>query len=405
MTVVEPSVSTAGSRRTSAPARARRQSPAASATAVTAGSPSGIADTASVMPVSSIRPTGCPRRMPTIVTTPQMPSATPTRRRPRPSTWRSSGVARRPASTTSWPTRPSCVATLVAVSAREHGGPEICHRRVLGERGAGRHTRQRVLVDGEALPREGGLVDAEQAGADQAPVRGHLSPGLEEHEVAGDKVGRGDGPHPIVAADARTGDDERAQPGQRSAGPPLRDEADQGVEQQGGEDDEALHPFTQCHGHGRRDQQQHDHQARELRQRQPPERLVSPLGDPVGADPGQPAPGLGLRQAALDVGAEQRRHAGDVERVPGADAITDGDDRGGVSGLHRSGDRQARCHVVVAGFRGLCVSRRPWHAAAAPHWDWWPRPARGNRARACAALHQRSRGAGRVTGLDRGNVR
>jgi ATP-dependent DNA helicase RecG len=83
LAVVEPSVSTAGRRRTSAPARARRQRPAASATAVTAGNPSGMADTARVMAVSSISPIGWPRRIPATATIAQTPSATPTSVRPR----------------------------------------------------------------------------------------------------------------------------------------------------------------------------------------------------------------------------------------------------------------------------------------------------------------------------------
>ena len=101
ITVVEPSVSTAGSRRTRAPLRARRQRPAASATVVTAGSPSGMAATARLMAVSSISPIGCPCRMPASPTTPHTASASPMRRRPSASTWRSSGVARVPASATS----------------------------------------------------------------------------------------------------------------------------------------------------------------------------------------------------------------------------------------------------------------------------------------------------------------
>ena len=60
ITLVEPSVSTAGRRRTSAPACASRQSPVASATAVTAGSPSGIAAMARLTAVSSISPTDSP---------------------------------------------------------------------------------------------------------------------------------------------------------------------------------------------------------------------------------------------------------------------------------------------------------------------------------------------------------
>ncbi len=54
ITVVEPSVSTAGRRRTRAPMRAIRCIPIASVIVETAGSPSGTAAIASEMPTSSM---------------------------------------------------------------------------------------------------------------------------------------------------------------------------------------------------------------------------------------------------------------------------------------------------------------------------------------------------------------
>ena len=59
-TVVEPSVSTAGSRRTSACRLAIRRMPTASAIVATAGSASGTAATASAIPVSTTSPIGTP---------------------------------------------------------------------------------------------------------------------------------------------------------------------------------------------------------------------------------------------------------------------------------------------------------------------------------------------------------
>ena len=117
ITVVEPSVSTAASRRTSAPRRASRQSPAASASDTTAGRPSGTAATARLTAVSSISPTGSPCRMPARPTTAQIPTASTISRRPSASTWRSSGVVREPAEATSRPIRPSSVAGPVAVTS------------------------------------------------------------------------------------------------------------------------------------------------------------------------------------------------------------------------------------------------------------------------------------------------
>ena len=73
-TVVEPSVSTAGRWRMIARRRAIRRTPIASAIVTTAGSPSGTAATARLMPASAASASGKPR---TTATIPSSTAATP----------------------------------------------------------------------------------------------------------------------------------------------------------------------------------------------------------------------------------------------------------------------------------------------------------------------------------------
>ena len=70
-TVTEPRASTAGNERTIAPRRAIRRVPPARASATTAGSDSGTAATARLMPVTTVSSHGLPCSRPRITTTPQ----------------------------------------------------------------------------------------------------------------------------------------------------------------------------------------------------------------------------------------------------------------------------------------------------------------------------------------------
>ena len=115
-TVVEPSVSTAGSLRTSACRLAMRRIPTASAIVATAGSASGTAATASAMPVSTTRPNGAPWIAPNVATTAATTRVSQTRRWPSASSRRSSGVRSSGIDPTSVPMRPTSVAAPVATT-------------------------------------------------------------------------------------------------------------------------------------------------------------------------------------------------------------------------------------------------------------------------------------------------
>ena len=114
--VPTPSVSTAGSLRTSARRAAMRLAPSARATVTTAGSPSGMAATARLTAVRNIRSTGWPLATPTANTTPQTTSAATAMRRPRTASRRCSGVCSAGWRCSSSARRPSSVAIPVATT-------------------------------------------------------------------------------------------------------------------------------------------------------------------------------------------------------------------------------------------------------------------------------------------------
>ena len=124
-------------------ARGRRPAPPPSPPA----SPPGSRRPRGVMAVSSIRPTGWPWRMPARPDDrADVPSAKPMSRRPRASTWRSSGVARCAGQGDELTDAPELGRDPRrghdrAPAAGEHGGAEVDHGASLGQRRLGRKTR------------------------------------------------------------------------------------------------------------------------------------------------------------------------------------------------------------------------------------------------------------------------
>ncbi len=109
MTVVLPSVSTAGRRRTMAWRCAMRLTPIASAIVTAAGSPSGMAPTARATAATSISDADSPRTVPTRTVTPASPRMTTVRTRLKRASLRVSGVARSVVSPSRRWMRPSSV--------------------------------------------------------------------------------------------------------------------------------------------------------------------------------------------------------------------------------------------------------------------------------------------------------
>ncbi|MCY1535926.1 hypothetical protein D9M68_713530 [compost metagenome] len=93
MTVTEPRVSTAGSRRTMAWRRAMRCTPSASVTVMMAGRPSGMAEAASATTIKNISAGACSRHStPSTKVAAASARMVSARMRPKRSIWRSSGV-------------------------------------------------------------------------------------------------------------------------------------------------------------------------------------------------------------------------------------------------------------------------------------------------------------------------
>ncbi len=116
ITVAQPSVSTAASLRAMARLCAMRCMPMPSVTVTTAGSPSGMAATASAMEVSTISISASPRRSPMAKMTPMTPPAMAVKRLPSPSSWICSGVGPGSASASMPLKRPISVAMPVPVT-------------------------------------------------------------------------------------------------------------------------------------------------------------------------------------------------------------------------------------------------------------------------------------------------
>ena len=114
MTVVLPSVSTAGSLRMMARRSAMRETPMASVMVTAAGSPSGIAPTASATAAMNISTPAAPRSMPTTKVTAARARMTYSSSRLNAAILRVSGVSSSRARRCSWEMRPTSVLSPVA---------------------------------------------------------------------------------------------------------------------------------------------------------------------------------------------------------------------------------------------------------------------------------------------------
>ena len=142
----------------------------------------------------------------------------------------------------------------------------VNHARPVAQGRPGVEDGIRGLGDGQGLSRERGLVDLEARLLDHPPVGMHAVPLREEHDVAGDEVGRLDLMVPAVPDDAGERDGLLAKPVEGRGGLPFRDEADGGVEEDHDEDGPGLDAFPERQGDAAGGDEQHHHQALELMQ-------------------------------------------------------------------------------------------------------------------------------------------
>jgi hypothetical protein len=133
-------------------------------------------------------------------------------------------------------------------ATRQHRGAQVHHVGALGERAIGRRAGLRVLPHGGALAGERRFVDLQGRAPRQARLGRDRRAGLEQDHVARHQLCGGDPGEAAVAADRRVGNRERPQAGQRHAGAPLGEEADRGVQQEGGEDGDRLRPLAERGG-------------------------------------------------------------------------------------------------------------------------------------------------------------
>ena len=198
MTVTEPSVSTAGSLRTSALRRAMRRAPSASATVTTAGRPSGMAATARLTATRNIVSGDSPRATPAAKTSAQTTKASPAsalpsvERRfwsgvwPPACSWRSSATRPRavdiPVVTTMPRPRPYTTAVPLKATLRRSA------RTPSGTSGS-------ASVDfsaGSDSPVSAASLIAQRSRLEEPQVGGHDVAGVEPDEVAGNDLGRRD---------------------------------------------------------------------------------------------------------------------------------------------------------------------------------------------------------------------
>ena len=180
-----------------------------------------------------------------------------------------------------------------------------------------------------------GFVDAQFTLTQQAQVRRHLVPGLEQDEIARDEFARRDALAVAGPDHGRGAFQVSGECGKRGPGAAFLREADRGVDQDHAENHAAVDPFAE-HGrdHGR-DQQDQDQGLVELPEQQG-QRAALPLrGETVGAVLGlAPGDGEGI-EAVLAIGFEQGQHFGrwQMMPVPRQQAV-EGIGRGGA--VHRS---------------------------------------------------------------------
>ena len=326
MTLTEPSVSTAGRRRTRAWRCAMRRAPRASEMVTTAGRPSGMAATARLTAMRNISSGSSPRSRPVTKTRAQMAMAATASQRPSSPRRRCSGVV--------WS------ATLLeelgdAADGRAHAGrhddaagaPGGHGRAAEGHvehvaRRGGLHVRQGGgdLGDGLRFTGQGRLVDAQRGRLHETQVGGDDVALLEEEDVARHDIPGGHELRLVVPDDARLRAGHALERIHGLLGPVLLDEADDAVEDDDGQDDGRVLGVADERGDHRCHQEHHDHGARELVQQQAPGRALLRLDELVGPV---------SRQAFGSVKASEPRRGIDPEqRCDGWSVLTPGLHRG-----------------------------------------------------------------------------
>ena len=206
-------------------------------------------------------------------------------------------------------------------------------------------NRSRDLAGGFRFAGQGGLVDPEGSGLDQAHVGGHDVPRVEPHEVTRHELGRRNEDRDAGANDSRRRAGHPFERVHRLFSPVFLDEPDDPVERDDDQDDGGVLEVADGRGDGGGGEQDQDHRVRELLGQQAPGglggallELVRPVGD-------QTTTSLIGIEAPVRIGAEGGDDLRGVERPRARDAVHLRD----VQGLHARGSASGREHAHVVG--------------------------------------------------------
>ena len=333
--------------------RAIRRTPTASAIVTTAGSPSGTAATARLMPASAASPSGKPRTAATTASSDGGDARSqPVITRPKRARSRVSGVSSGLTASSSVEMRPSSVLAPVATvtprplpAATTVPAYSTLRRSASGASAA---TGRDVLVDRLGLAGERGLLRAQRRGVEQPQVGRDAVALRDLDQVAGhDLLGRDLDPR-AVAAHARGLGDELGQRGDRAPGAVLLREPDQRVEDHDREHDEPVLDLAERERQAAGGEQRPHQRRAHLIEQEPRGRRAGRFRQPVGPEARQallrlrgaqavrarrrarrPPPARGSRAmasgrvltlATLRTSAQRRRRSrGGRPRAPGSD--------------------------------------------------------------------------------------
>ena len=268
--VTEPSVSTAGSERTTAPRRLIREAPPASASVTTAGSESGTAATARATAATAVISHGWPRSRPE-TRNDQAGEDDPDRDLPpEPVQPALQGVSGDGPSCTSVATRPMALAAPGRdddglAGPTDDGAARVHHAVAIGQR----PVRRRAAVGGRGPPAGTHPVSNDSSTCSRvlrsrrasAPT---MSPAVDPEHVAAHQVPGG---HPDVPArpeHPRAGRDQGRQGAHRPDRPPLLDDAQRGVDRDDQHDHGAVDEVAGHRGEDRGAEEHQDQRVGEL---------------------------------------------------------------------------------------------------------------------------------------------
>jgi hypothetical protein len=169
-----------------------------------------------------------------------------------------------------------------------HERPGERHAQAIAKRGV-RRDQILLLFGRHRFAGQQRLVDQEPARADQAQVGGHAIPRLEQHEVAWHEVGDRDAHASTVAQNAGMWRDHLADGVERLLRLAFLNEADDGVDQDDGDDHRGIDAVADQCGRDRRRQEEVDQRIVELRE-EPPDRMGPRRGRQLVGTVGLQAP-------------------------------------------------------------------------------------------------------------------